>query len=317
MSRSAKISRGSWCVAFGMDPMPSLEQVLKVFSAFEYDGIELAGFFDHATVERYPDAASRRKLVDLVASYDLEIAGYAPGPYGDFGRLPWATGSDEVLAEYRRFFDAHLQFCVDTGISAMRVDPGDFGPLPRDADYERVWDRVVSTFRDHAERGAREGVQMLWEYETGQVFVKPSEIVRMFDDVDHDNFKLMYDVGHIVAGVVLGHNQVQPVEKLEGGQLELLSKLHGRIGHVHLCDSDNNTWQNAFGTHLGFGKGNVDFDALIPALLDAGYEGEWWSVDAIPMSSETWADTWDGKLWLEDALDRHVRPGKSSATVTA
>ena len=25
----------------------------------------------------------------------------------------------------------------------MRVDPGDFGPLPRDADYDKAWDRVV------------------------------------------------------------------------------------------------------------------------------------------------------------------------------
>ncbi|MCC6223091.1 MAG: sugar phosphate isomerase/epimerase [Thermoleophilia bacterium] len=306
MARTAKICRGSWCLAFGLDPMASLEQVVKVLSAFGYDGIELAGFFDHATVEKYPDRESRRKLADWIHSHELELVGYAPGPYGDFGRLPWATGDEGVLAEYQRFFDDHLQFCVDAGIPAMRVDPGDFGPLPRDVDAAAVWDRVVTTFRAHAERGAEAGVAMLWELETGQIFVKPSEAVRLLADVDHPNLKLMYDVGHVEAACVLAHNQVQPVERLEGGQVEFVGMLGSRIGHVHLCDTDSNTWHNAFGTHLGIGKGVVDFDALVPALAGA-YDGQWWSVDAIPMTAESWADTWSDRFALDTLLDKHVR----------
>ncbi len=303
----AKISRGSWCLAFGMDPIPSLEQVVDVLSAFGYDGIELAGFFDHATIEKYPDAASRKKLVDWLSSKNLEIAGYAPGPYGDFGRLPWATGGDDVVAEYGKFFEDHLQFCVDCGITAMRVDPGDFGPLPRDVDYDKTWDRVVTTFRKHAERGAEVGVTMLWELESGQLFVKPSEAVKLLEDVSHDNLQLMFDVGHVEACCVIAHNQVQPQERLEGGQVEFVKMMAGKIGHMHVCDTDSNTWHNAFGTHLGIGKGIVDFDALIPAVVDSGYTSKWWSVDAIPMTAETWADTWTDRLTLDALLDKHVR----------
>jgi sugar phosphate isomerase/epimerase len=303
----AKISRGSWCLAFGMDPIPSLEQVVDVLSAFGYDGIELAGFFDHATIEKYPDVASRKKLVDWLSSKNLEIAGYAPGPYGDFGRLPWATGGDDVVAEYGKFFEDHLQFCVDCGITAMRVDPGDFGPLPRDVDYDKTWDRVVTTFRKHAERGAEVGVTMLWELESGQLFVKPSEAVKLLEDVGHDNLQLMFDVGHVEACCVIAHNQVQPQERLEGGQVEFVKMMAGKIGHMHVCDTDSNTWHNAFGTHLGIGKGIVDFDALIPAVVDSGYTSKWWSVDAIPMTAETWADTWTDRMTLDALLDKHVR----------
>ena len=302
----AKISRGSWCLAFGMDPVPSLEQVVDVLSAFGYDGIELAGFFDHATVEKYPDAASRKKLVDWLSSKNLEIAGYAPGPYGDFGRLPWATGCGDVVAEYEKFFEDHLQFCVDCGITAMRVDPGDFGPLARDVDYDRTWDRVVTTFRKHAERGMEVGVTMLWELESGQLFVKPSEAVKLLEDVGHDNLQLMFDVGHVEACCVIAHNQVQPQERL-GGQVEFVKMVAGKIGHMHVCDTDSNTWHNAFGTHLGIGKGVVDFDALIPAVVDSGYTSKWWSVDAIPMTAETWADTWSDRMALDALLDKHVR----------
>lgn len=303
----AKISRGSWCLAFGMDPVPSLEQVVDVLSAFGYDGIELAGFFDHATIEKYPDAASRKKLVEWLTSKNLEIAGYAPGPYGDFGRLPWATGGDDVVSAYEKFFDDHLQFCVDCGIPAMRVDPGDFGPLPREVDYDKTWDRVVTTFRRHAERGAEAGVTMLWELESGQLFVKPSEAVKLLEDVGHDNLQLMFDVGHVEACCVIAHNQVQPQERLEGGQVEFVKMMAGKIGHMHVCDTDSNTWHNAFGTHLGIGKGVVDFDALIPAVVESGYTSKWWSVDAIPMTAETWADTWTDRIALDALLDKHVR----------
>jgi sugar phosphate isomerase/epimerase len=303
----AKISRGSWCLAFGMDPVPSLEQVVDVLSAFGYDGIELAGFFDHATIEKYPDAASRKKLLEWISSKNLEIAGYAPGPYGDFGRLPWATGGEDVLVEYEKFFEDHLQFCVDCGITAMRVDPGDFGPMARDVDYDKTWDRVVTTFRKHAERGAEAGVTMLWELESGQYFVKPSEAVKLLEDVGHDNLQLMFDVGHVEACCVIAHNQVQPQERLEGGQVEFVKMMAGKIGHMHVCDTDSNTWHNAFGTHLGIGKGIVDFDALIPAVVDSGYTSKWWSVDAIPMTAETWADTWTDRMTLDALLDKHVR----------
>lgn len=307
MGRTAKLCRGSWCMGFGFDPPATLEQVVKVLSAFGYDGIELAGFFDHATIERYPDRKSRRALADFITKeHGLEIVGYAPGPYGDFGKYPWATGDQDVYAAYQQLFDDSLRFCVDCEIPAMRIDPGDFGPLPRDADYDRAWDRVVSTFREHAERGQEHGVTMLWELETGQIFVKPSEAVKLLDDVGHPNLKLMYDVGHVQAAVTLAHNQVQPVEKLDGGQLEFIQMLGNRIGHIHLCDSDSNTWQNAFGTHLGIGKGTLDFEQLVPALAGA-YDGDWWSVDAIPMTSESWADTWSDRFALDELLERHVR----------
>lgn len=304
----AKVCRGSWCLAFGFDPVPTLDQVVKVLSAFEYDGIELAGFFDHATIERYPDQASRKKLAQWITDeHNLELVGYAPGPYGDFGRLPWATGSDEVVGEYEKLFEDSLQFCVDVGIPSMRVDPGNFGPLERDADYDKAWDRVVTMFQRHAQRGREEGVLMLWELESGQIFVKPSEAVKLLDDVGDDNLKLMYDVGHVEACAVLAHNQVQPQERLAGGQLEFVEMMKGKIGHMHVCDTDSNTWMNAFGTHLGIGKGNVDFDALIPAVVDAGYTSKWWSVDAIPMNADSWADTWSDRISLNALLDKHVR----------
>jgi len=188
----------------------------------------------------------------------------------------------------------------------MRVDPGAAGPLPYDADYDAVWDRVIKTFQHHAERGQEHGVVMLWELESLQPFNKPSETVKILNDVNHENFKIMYDTGHFQACSVIGHNHVQPAETLPN-QIEFIKMLpKDSIGHIHLCDTDMNTHLNMFGTKCNFGEGIIDFEELMPVLASA-YDGEWWAVDSIPMGSKSWQDTWDGQIIINDLLDKHVR----------
>jgi sugar phosphate isomerase/epimerase len=294
-------------MAFGFDPMATMEQVAKVLSAFGYDGIELGGFYDHCTVERFPDKASRQKLRSwLNDDLNLEIAGIAPGPYGDLFRLPWATGSQEVYDEYIDYFEGYLQLAADMEIPGMRVDPGAAGPLAYGTDYDAVWNRVVETFRHHASRGQEYGVRMLWELESLQPFNKPSETVKLLHDVGHPNFKLMYDTGHFQACAVIGHNHVQPPETLPS-QLDFIKMLPaGSIGHIHLCDTDMNTHLNMFGTKCNFGEGIIDYAELMPLLAEV-YDGEWWSVDSIPMGPKAWEDTWTGLLKMNAMLDRYVR----------
>ena len=118
MAREAKVCRGSWCLGFGFAQPATLEQVVKVLSAFGYDGIELAGFFDHATIDRYPDKESRKKLVEWIHSFDLEIVGYAPGPYGDFGTFPWASGDDDAYKGYLDLFERDRRRVEDEAVDA-------------------------------------------------------------------------------------------------------------------------------------------------------------------------------------------------------
>ena len=159
----AKVCRGTWCMAFGFEPkLATMEQVAKVLSAFEYDGIELGGF-NRLHVERFPDKASRSKLKSwLNDDLGLEIAGIAPGPYGDLFRLPWATGSQEVYDEYIKYFEGYLEARRRHGDPGHARRSGRRRPLPYDADYDQVWERVVTTFQHHAERGQEHGVVMLW-----------------------------------------------------------------------------------------------------------------------------------------------------------
>jgi sugar phosphate isomerase/epimerase len=300
MAQKQKVFMGSWCFTFGFEQPASLDQVLQVLSAFGYDGVALgAEFSGHAAPDQFPDKASRQKLVDKVKSYNLEIAGYAPNPYS----FPWAT-EDDALKQYEEYFDNCLQLAADIGAPGVRVDPGSFGPLPYGTDYNAVWDRVVTTFKKQAKKAADHGIQLNWEPETGQIYVKASEIVKMVDDVGESNFKIDYDFGHAQAISVLAHNQVQPFEKLENGQMDYIKMLKGKIGSVGINDNDNNTWQNAFGNHLGIGRGVLDIDSIFNAIVDSGFEGPWWACDAIPMGTIVWADAWEGVHIIRDLLKK-------------
>jgi sugar phosphate isomerase/epimerase len=187
MAKDYKIYMGSWCFTFGFPNPASLDTVISVLSAFGFDGIALgAGFSGHAAPDQFPDNASRNALVERIEKAGLEIAGYAPDPYC----MPWATGDEGVLKEYEAYFERCLSMASDIGSPAMRVDPGSFGPLARDADYNAIWDRVVNTFKKQAQLAAEEGITLMWEPETGQIYVKPSEIVKLVDDIgvnDCDN----------------------------------------------------------------------------------------------------------------------------------
>ena len=294
MAKEAKVCRGTWCMAFGFDPPATLDQVLPVLGAWGYDGVELGGFFDHATVERFPDKASRKKLKEHIDSTRPRDRRHRARPLRR--PLPAAVG-DRLAGGLRRVPRATSRATFSSPPTwrsqACASIPALRGPLPYDADYDEIWDRVVRTFQHHAEKGAEVGCVMLWELESLQPFNKPSETVKMLNDVGHSHFKLMYDTGHFQACGVIGHNHVQPAETLPN-QIEFIKMLPpGSIGHIHLCDTDMNTRLNMFGTKCNFGEGIIDFDELMPVLAER-YDGVWWAVDSIPMGSKAWSDTWNG-----------------------
>ena len=155
-----------------------------------------------------------------------------------------------------------------------------------DADTAR--ERVVKTWKECAREAADKGVYVTWEFEPGFAFNKPSDILRIVDEVDDDNFGVQFDTchGHMVAAV--GARQPGKKETLPGGALELAQKLRGKINHIHLIDSDGTLHDDETSTHAPFGEGMLDFDELLPELNKAGVPHDWWTIDLC-----FWPDAWD------------------------
>jgi sugar phosphate isomerase/epimerase len=150
-------------------------------------------------------------------------------------------------------------------------------------------------WQDCAEKAEREGVLLVWEFEPGFMFNKPHEIVKLLEEVSHKNFKVLFDTCHAHMCSVVAARQGEPKDVLKGGEVEFAQLLKGKIGYVHLIDSDNTLHDNWTSTHAPFGSGVIDFSRIIKAILSAGYDNEWWTIDLC-----FWPKAWE---ILEESKD--------------
>ncbi len=278
-----KISLGSWAFSFGPfadHPIP-FEKTVKRLSEAGYDGIEICGFPPHVTLEKYPTKQSRQELVKFLKDHNLGVSGYA----ADFsGVNPVIPGNKQ---KYLDLFRRNVEMCADIGSPAIRVDsiaaPGSID----ESDYQAAFDRLADVWRDAAGIAQQAHMRLVWEFEPGFAFNKPSEILALHKKVNHPNFWLMFDTSHAYMCAVVGARQHGAKETLPGGVEELLAMLKGRIGAIHLIDSDGTLHGDETSTHRPFGEGHVDFASVVPKLLEVP-NIDWWCIDMC-----FWPGSWE------------------------
>ena len=278
-----KVSLGSWAFSFGPfadNPIP-FEKTVKRLSDAGYDGIEICGFPPHVTLDQYPTKESRQKLVRFLQDNRLGVSGYA----ADFTSVnPVVAGNKQ---KYLDLFRRNVEMCADIGSPNIRVDsiaaPGSI----EDRDYQGALGRLADVWRDAAGIAQQGGIRMVWEFEPGFAFNKPSEVIAMHQAIGHPNFWVMFDTSHAYMCAVVGARQHGAKETLPGGVSEFLDKLRGRIGSIHLIDSDGTLHGDETSTHRPFGEGFINFDTIAPKLLDVP-KIEWWCIDMC-----FWAGSWE------------------------
>lgn len=278
-----KISLGSWAFSFGPytdHPIP-FDTTVKRLSEAGYDGIEICGFPPHVTRDRYPTKASRQELVRFLTDHKLGVSGYA----ADFGGTnPVVAGGKQA---YLDLFRRNLEVAADIGSPGIRVDSvAAPGSIP-EADYQAAFDRLAEAWHESAAIAQQAGLRLNWEFEPGFAFNKPSEVVALHQKVNHPNFWIMFDTSHAYMCGVVGARQHGAKETLPGGVAEFIDKLKGRIGAIHLIDSDGTLHGDETSTHRPFAEGFIDFQAIAPKLL--AIPGiQWWCIDMC-----FWAGSWE------------------------
>ena len=278
-----KISLGSWAFSFGpwaSDPI-SFDAVLTRLAEAGYDGVDVSGFPPHASLDAYPTQASRAQLGRRIRDLKLGISGYA----ADFSSVnPTAPGNE---IRYLDLFKKNVEMCTQIGSPALRVDtvaaPGSIEPN----DMESAFHRTAGLWAEAAAYAQAAAVKLVWEFEPGFEFNKPDEVIRMHQEVRHPNFSIVFDTSHAYMCGVAGARQTGKRDILPGGVAAFLDKLQGRIGAIHLIDSDGTLHHDETSTHRPFGEGLIDFDRLAPKLL-AVPDIDWWTIDLC-----FWAGAWE------------------------
>jgi sugar phosphate isomerase/epimerase len=269
-----KLSLGSWAFSFGPfadNPWP-FSKVMQYTADAGYDGVELNGFRPHPHPEDFDTPQKCKELIRELSDLGLGVSGYAP----DFTQAPPAEVDTE---DYLRVVRQCLAFCERCGIDALRVDSVSPPVVMPDDDYKKRFDRLVATWQATAREAAVAGVRIVWEFEPGFWLNKPSEVLWLAQAVDHENFGLLFDTSHAYMGAVVGARYTGEKETLEGGVIEYAEMLADHIGHLHLIDSDGSLHDNDTSTHTPFGKGHIDFPAVLKAMNPVIVDMPWWCVD--------------------------------------
>ena len=284
---SKKISIGSWAYVFNQKEEIDFHTILHGLQDLKLDGVELGSFGKHPTPKSHPTKADRQRLKNEVASHGLSFSGIAPDLWS------FKLVSVEDPAPYLAAFLGYCTFAHDLGIKLIRVDSVETPDVfeKNNIDPKVGFERAVNAWNIACKMAADHGLEVSWEFEPGFAFNKPTEIVNMIDAVrskGNKNFGAMYDTCHAYMCAKIGAKQPGTKETLPGGEIELLHNLKGKINHLHLIDSDGSLNEHQTSTHNPFGTGHLDFDKLIPELLQAGVPSDWWCIDLC-----FWPDAWD------------------------
>jgi sugar phosphate isomerase/epimerase len=308
-----KISIGSWAYTIGpwaAHPVP-FDTVLEKLKALRFDGVELGAFPPHPNPGNpngpdsewpgaMPEKPQRAELRARMKEIGLEFSGIAANLWGE--KLINTDDPSKYIQEFRR----NAEFAADLGIPAVRVDTVQPPTILREIDPRTAMERVVAAWKACCDIAADFGVDVVWEFEPGFAFNKPSEIVRIHDAVDKPNFGLLYDTCHGQMTGVVGARQ-EGEKEVFASQLEFIRMLDGRIRHIHLIDSDNTCHKDAAGNdetsaHPPFGLGVLDFDTLFPALLRAARLKHGWATIDLCF----WPDAWEATASCKQRVDELV-----------
>ncbi|HIE70533.1 MAG TPA: sugar phosphate isomerase/epimerase, partial [Planctomycetes bacterium] len=238
-----RISIGSWAYTIGpyADKPIDFDTVCTKLKELGYDGVELGGFSPHPNPDDCAEKSQRDEIVAKMKQWGLSFSGLAANLWGE------QLANTDDHSKYISEFTKNAVFCRDLGIQGIRVDTVQPPTILKDTDYDTVFQRITKTWTTCNQIAKDHGLYMTWEFEPGFVLNKPSDVLRVLDAIQDDNFGVMYDTshGHMVA--VVGARQNGEREVVEGGQTAFLDKLQGRINHIHLIDSDNTCHKDANG----------------------------------------------------------------------
>ena len=290
-----RISVGSWAFCIGpyaANPVP-WDQVVEGVANLGFDGIELGGFRPHPNPDDIPDKEARRALTNRVRDAGLEWSGLAADLWSQ--KLINTDDNSDYLAAFQK----NLEFCTDLGIRTIRVDTVQPPTIFDEVDYDTARQRVVDTWKKCARLADRRDIMVVWEFEPGFAFNKPSDIVGIVNEIDELNFKVLFDTCHAHMVAAVGARQPGEKEILAGGALELAQKLKNKIGHVHVIDSDGTLHDDETSTHTPIGDGQIDLMNVLPELNRNIDLFGWWTIDLC-----FWPDAWEVTDYCKRKVDK-------------
>jgi L-ribulose-5-phosphate 3-epimerase len=162
--------------------------------------------------------------------------------------------SPDADGRYERL--AFLQDCLDIAKN-LGSDVVSFwsGTSTDDSTHRMLMTRLVDGCKRFSDAAAQKNIRLAFEPEPGMFIDTMDKFAELHDKVNHPNFGLTLDVGHLVCL----------------NELPISKHIHNwkhKLWNVHLDDMKPGVHD-----HLMFGEGEVDFNDVFTALKAIDYKG--------------------------------------------
>lgn len=170
-----------------------------------------------------------------------------------------ALGIADFNAPVRAFHvaraKAYLDFCYELEGKNLLLVLGEYIWQQEVIPPKEQWKWAVEHVRELAEYASTLDLEIALEIEPFHLSIVNNVALmsQFLNDVDHPLVKANVDISHLA---------------LAGDSAQEISRLAGRIAHVHLSDCDGKRHGD-----LPPGRGSVDFPPYLKALADAGFTG--------------------------------------------
>lgn len=241
------------------------EATIPRIARLGFKAIELIAW-DRQTLDDYYTPRRIGELRDIVASEGLEISEFVSTPRG------MADPDPAVRAAAVEHFKRMLEVADGLGtkmVNSVSVYP--FGleypritdrplmqeqlvDLPAGLDWQRNWEDYVEVMRQCAALCEGAGFRYALETHPYRYVANAAGMLRLLDRVPSPALGMNFDPSHLF-----------PVGEIPQ---VVIYQLGGRIFHCHFSDNDGTT--NA---HWRPGKGKIDWQAVLTALRDVGFDG--------------------------------------------
>lgn len=216
-----------------------------------YDGVEINPYALGETLEGV-STAQRADIREAAESAGVEIVGIhsiLKGPEGFFHiNHPDAS----IRAATVEHLKALITFCGDLGGKVIPLGASKQRSTCPGLTPQQAWDYAVEVFRAILETAEKREVMLCLEplsHRLTDFITKASDAVRMVEEIDHPNFKMMLDVRSASDGE-------KPIP-------DLIRQSARYLAHFHANDDNGK----------GPGAGSADYAGISAALREIGYDG--------------------------------------------
>jgi L-ribulose-5-phosphate 3-epimerase len=176
---------------------------------------------------------------------------------GAIAKTPLNDDDPEVRAKGVAGLRRGIQMAKVLGTDSLLVVPGEVGWGPKMVHgYEETWNRISAELPKVIPDAEKAGVYMNFEEVWNRFLVSPLDMRRFVDQ-----FKSKYVAVHFDVGNVFQYGFPQ----------DWINTLGARIKRVHLKDYKMQGVK--MGQFVPLLEGNVDWHAVMPALVKTGYQG--------------------------------------------